>query len=105
MIMIPLAWPDGSFDLIVVLEDENLERMREYDPAEIKWRDLGKFSQYRPKTIQIGYGTSEDVKKISELSQQGKVAEAIKLVSRGWKYRPEAGDHDFGPVSLTKKRN
>jgi hypothetical protein len=98
-----MRWESGEFNLIVVLEDENIARLKEYDPAEIKWADLREYSGLKPRTIQIAYGTPEDIKRIIELVRQDKPIEAAQLISRGWKFRPEAGDHDFGPTSLTNK--
>ena len=102
MLMIPLNCSNGDFDLIVVLEDENIARMKQHDPAEILWKQFP-FSTLRPKTIQIAYATPDEARKISELAQSGNIAEVVKLVASGWKFRPEAGDHDFGPVSMMKK--
>lgn len=105
MLIIPAHHPNGDFDLLIVLEQENIDRIKEYDPAELKWNELGYFSDVKPRSIQITFGSPEDIKKIHELAKVGKPVEAIKLVTRGWKFRPESGDHDFGPVSLIKKLN
>lgn len=105
MLLIPLHWPNGKFDLVVVLEEENLDRMKEADPAEIRWEQLGAFAAYKPSVVRICYGDAATCQGICKLMERGKVMEAVELVSHNWKFRPEAGDHDFGPISLLKKGN
>lgn len=101
MLLIPVL-NNGRVDLLVVLEDDNIERIKQYDPAEVKWSDLPYWA-VRPGVIGIGYATADEVRRIHEFAEAGKPEEAIKLVSRGWKFRPERGDHDFGATPLTKK--
>lgn len=103
MLMIPVL-NKGRVDLLIVLEDDNIERIKQYDPAEVKWSQIP-WPDVRPRTIGIGYATAEEIKKIHKLAEEGKPQEAIKLVTRGFKFRPERGDHDFGPISLGRKGN
>jgi len=103
MLLLPVPWK-GKVKLLVILEEENIERIKEHDCAEVIWSQLGPNPPY-PESITIGYASAEELKKIQRWAQEGNIAEAIKLVTGGFKYRPECGDHDFGPVSLTKKEN
>ena len=105
MLLLPVPWKD-KIKLLVILEDENIERIKEHDCAEVIWAQLAPYSCHMvPESITIGYATADELKKIQKWAKEGNIAEAIKLVTDGFKYRPERGDHDFGPVSLTKKEN
>jgi tetratricopeptide (TPR) repeat protein len=105
MILIPMLAPNGKVSLLIILEDDNIERIKQYDQAEVHWEQLSAIAHMRPATIGIGYATAEEAAKLGNFARQGKFREAIQLVTRGFKYHPELGDHDFGPVSLTKKEN
>ena len=104
MLLLPVSW-NGKLKLLVVLEDENIERIKEHDCAEVIWSQLGLYANTRPESITIGYANPSEMKRIYAYAESGEIGEALKLVTGGFKYRPEVGDHDFGPVSLTKKEN
>jgi len=104
MLMLPIPF-EGKLKLLVILEDENIERIKEHDCAEIIWSQLGQFATLRPATIGIGYASPDEMKQIVAWAQQGNIADALKLVTGGFRFRPEKGDHDFGPVSLKGEGN
>lgn len=102
MLMLPISY-EGKLKLLIILEDDNLQRIKEHDCAEVIWAQLGQFANLRPSTISIGYANPAEMKQIHAWAQAGNIRDCIKLVTEGFKFRPEAGDHDFGPVSLRKK--
>lgn len=85
--------------VLIVLEDENVERIRQQDPVEIKWGQLPK-AVHRPDLVGIVHLGVADVGQLRTLMQEGKIREAFKFATRGFKYQPEKGDHDMGPTSL-----
>ncbi len=104
MMCVPFAIDDKHYSVFVVLEDENLERMRAYDPAELVLSKVeGNFPGKRLKDIVIGYATAADVAEVLRLANDGKPREALKYLSRGWAFKPEAGDYD-GPYLSVKKQ-
>lgn len=107
MILLTRVRRNGTVDLLIVLAEENLQRIREYDAAEILWATLPQdYAMRRPHTIGIGFCTAEEQREIERMSQTDPDwrNKAFALVSRGFKFKfkPEAGDHDFGPTVLGK---
>jgi hypothetical protein len=101
MILLTAQRKDGTVNLVIVLGDENVERIKQHDAAEVIWQQLPwKYSSRLPHTIGIAYATSQEMQNIEQLAREGKNQEAIDLVTRGFRYRPELGDHDFGPTVL-----
>jgi len=104
MIVIPFQLNDREYSVFVMLQDDNLERIRIYDPAEVQINKLGeRFQKLKLKDVIIGYGTDDDQRKVLELCGAGQPREALKYLSRGFAFRPDQGDHDFGPLSLKTK--
>jgi hypothetical protein len=96
---------NGDVDLVVVLADENIERIKRYDPAQIPWAQLPKeISMRRPHTIGVAYATADELKVIERMSASDPdwKEKALVMLSRGFEFRPDLGDHDFGPVVLGK---
>lgn len=88
-------------DVLIILGEDNLERMKEQDPFEI---DAREFPWREPiGFISISYATQAQMTQIEQLVRQGKRDEALDLAVQtmhGFKYRPERGDHDLGPERL-----
>ena len=97
MIAIPLAVAPGQFDLIVVLEDENLERIRDHDPAEqdvLRLPDV--WRRQRVRRIQIGYLTPDEMREgMERLESDRNPVRLLQMVFARWKFRPEKGDNDM----------
>lgn len=102
MLLLPIPY-NGKLRLLVVLEEDNIERIKEHDCAEVIWSQLGPYASMRPETIAIGYASAAEMKEISQWATQGETEKALKLVTGGFKFRPEMGDHDAGPIPLKGK--
>lgn len=97
MLMIPMQSLDHRKDaLIVVLDEAGVERMRQSDPAEVILAQCGK--QLLNPTIMICF--EKDHKSLDPFIQRGDIKGLITHLQRGWKFRPEIGDHDRGPESI-----
>lgn len=94
MMTFPLQLTQDEYDLVIILEDENIERLKKYDPAEIVGKNLGSFAKLKIRNIQICYATPEETMEISNCHTIGEVAKAIRKLGRGFRYRPELGDSD-----------
>lgn len=94
MITIPLQINRTEYDLFIVLEEENLTRLKEYDPAEILTSRLGSFANLKVRGFYIYYASPEEVLQVASCQNLGEVAACLKNLSRGWKFRPEQGDND-----------
>lgn len=103
MMLITRVRRNGRVDVLIVLAQENWERICRYDPAQINWALLPpEYSTRRPETIGVAFATAEEQAEIERLSQTDPdwKEKAFKLLSRGFKFRPDLGDHDFGPTVL-----
>ncbi len=95
MFLIPIAKSTQQNVLLVVLEEENLTRLRAYDPGEVNLTKLpAPWCDKRFDQIQICYIAEADRAQLFALLQSGNVGEAVRMLVRGWTYRPEEGDHD-----------
>jgi hypothetical protein len=106
MFVVPFRVSATEFSIFILLQDENLERMKIYDPAEVTVDQIvigSDFHGLSVKDIILGYGTNDDLITATEMISQGKHRQALQFLSRGFKYRPEAGD--AGPiVNLTRTK-
>lgn len=103
MFILPLQVNDTQYSLYVVLEDENIERIKAYDPAEVRtgsmpelWRSL------QLKDMVILYANPKEAKECLVMCQSGQPMEALRKLARGFRYRPDLGDHDDAYLSLKK---
>lgn len=91
----------GRRDVLIVLGPDNIERMKEKDPFELHCWELPFREPFGVLTI--SYATDAEITQMAQLARQGKTDEAMKLAAgttAGFRYRPEAGDHDLGPEHL-----
>lgn len=94
MLMLPIETPGHIADaLVVILDDANIERMRAADPAEVPLRKSG-FNLVNP-TVLVCH--EKPTPELTRLLNSKDVSAIISYLQRGWKFRPEKGDHDRGP--------
>lgn len=101
MRIIPFQVSNFQFNVMVVIEDENLERMKAYDPAQLAIDKLGfPWSTLTVKTVLIVHATPADLKHIDELARTGQAVRAVEYMSKGFTYDPGKGDNDdpYKPV-------
>lgn len=102
MFLIPVRYQDNTaYDLWVVLQDENIHRVMEYDPAEVPVARLpGSWEGLTLHTVYVTYATDEEVIEVNRMIAGGLIKDALRLLSRGYKFRPDQGDHDRGPEKV-----
>lgn len=94
MMVLPVAINDREFDLWIVLTPENLARMCQYDPAELVKANLGEpWTGMQIRNVMLTAVTDEEARELPARSRAN-LEGALRWLSRGFKYRPEAGDHD-----------
>jgi|SRR5215471_735312 len=97
MIVIPIPLSPSRYNVFIALEEKNLERMKAHDPAQFEPAKMGlPFSAMELNTILIGYATQDDIEEARKMVAEGKGHEIPRRMSRGFQFRPEAGDSD-GP--------
>ena len=96
---------NGTVDLLIVLAEENIERIRQYDPAEVIWPQLPRdYAMRRPSTIGVTFATAAEQAQIEHMSATDPdwQQKAFAMLTRGFEFKPDKGDHDFGPIILGK---
>ncbi len=97
MITIPIATPDHQHDaLIIIMDDVELGRLRAADPAQLELRDFP--VQLVSPMLLICH--EQPTPELTRLLSGRHVPAIVKYLQRGFKFRPELGDHDHGPQSL-----
>ncbi len=105
MMLLTQVRRNGTVDLLIVMDQESIERIRAYDPAEVLWGSLPtEYSTRRPHTIGVGFATAAELFEIEHMSKSDPdwKEKAFKMICRGFEFHPEKGDHDFGPTVLGK---
>lgn len=102
MFTIPLQVNPQEFDLFVFFEDENISRIKEYDPAEVVKKHLpGLFQKLQIRNVVIGYVAPGEMDAVFTRLQNGEDVRAVlRTLTRGFRYRPDQGDHDAPYLSV-----
>lgn len=105
MILIPFQINEQEFNIFCALQQENIERIREYDPAQIEPYKLGAgWDKLKLNIVFIGYANNRDIQRIQAWIAVGQLDEALKHLSHGFQFKPEAGDHDKLYQSMKEKK-
>lgn len=95
LMIIPFRCSETEYTLLIVMQDGNIERLKSYDPAEVPMDQMPTelTEGLKLRNVVLAYATREEVQKIVTDTQLGMPLTGIlKMLSRGWKYRPECGD-------------
>jgi hypothetical protein len=106
MILIPFQINAREYNVFIALDDQSLERIGAYDPAQVQAQEMGgAFRHLKLKTVLVGYANEEDVQRVLKIIRRdGDPREALQFLSRGFEFRPDdKGDHDGPPLSLKTK--
>jgi hypothetical protein len=75
--------------------------MRQYDPAEVNIPKLGGYWwRLKLRDVVLAYATAADWEHAKQLFDAGEGQAAMRYLSRGFRYRPDQGDHDDPYKSL-----
>ena len=95
MLVVPFQVSPTDFSVFVVLREENVQRIMKYDPAEFRMRSLPpEWQGMRLKDVVIGFATEAEVEDLLKAKSREAMAEKLQKLSRGWKFKPDRGDHD-----------
>ena len=94
MLTIPFQTSPDEYRVFVCLKDENISRIKAYDPAEIDASKFGPYSKMQFKGVIIGYVTDAEERQILEAAHD-QIPKLLQNLSRGFKFRPRAGDNDI----------
>lgn len=94
MIAIPMQVTATQYDIIVVLEDINIDRMKKYDPAVI---DMDKFKSVvgdlKIREVVLLYANEEETRRLSSSTGGDDSKEILRSLIRGYEDHPELGDN------------
>lgn len=105
MILAPFQINDEEYILIVALQDENLDRIKQKDPAQLQIEKLPEpFAHLKLKEVQLTYMTEKEFKVAQSMIHNREDAMSfMKKLCSGWKYQPDLGDNDLPPTSIFPK--
>jgi hypothetical protein len=90
---IPVIVSEDYYDLFIILEEENIRRMKTYDPAELLTTNLPvEFITRKVNNIVLMYATADDLKRVTAACAMNDVSGALRILSRGFQWRPDRGD-------------
>ena len=93
MLIIPIQSQSHERDaIIIVLGRENVQRLEKSDPLEVKCSETGRV--LANPVIMIAY--EDETPEFKQVVQSGDLGKIISFLQRGWKFRPDSGDHDRG---------
>lgn len=107
MLAIPLLRKGSTtFDVVLVMDDSNVDRMKLSDPVEFDVRLLPQvYHVQQVRRVIIAFETPENTAKLLEMLKADRIREALAFVVRGWKYKPEQGDVDAPYLDMKKPSN
>lgn len=95
MMVLPLQISETEYSTVVILEDENIERIKQHDPAEVHTKLLiDQFSSRELKSVMIAYVSPSEKDELVTFLKQGDLSKALTMLSRGFQFRPDKGDND-----------
>jgi len=102
MMLAPLQINAEEYIIICALQDENLERIKQKDPAQLQIYRLGEpFSKLNLREVHLTHITDKEMEVIQTMISNGEdVRGFLKKLCSGWKYRPDKGDNDLPPATL-----
>jgi hypothetical protein len=105
MIALPVQINENEMDVYVILQPENLDRIKAYDPAEIVRSRLGEgWKDMAIRNVVLMFATAADIATIAPLFEAGNLLAALRYLARGWHYRPESGG-DYDTISYDSLLN
>lgn len=96
MLCIPVQNGPSTYVIFMCLMDETIQRIKDYDPADIDFSNLPEpWRNMRCTGIMLGYSTVEDFERVKTLAASGHGREVFEYLSRGKKF---IGDKDASGV-------
>ena len=95
IMVIPFQVSPTEYAILIVLQQGNLDRIKEYDPAQIPIEDMpaSVIKGLKLKDILIAYATKEECQQMMDDAKLGlSISKTLQMINRGWRVRPECGD-------------
>jgi hypothetical protein len=103
LMVIPFNFGEGWYSIMIVLQEGNVSRIRAHDPAVVQVADImahvPSTSMGHLRDVIVTYATAEDIAYVERCADEGRPSDGLKRLTRGYRYRPDLGDHD-GPPEL-----
>jgi hypothetical protein len=95
MIALPVIVNEHCYDLFIVMQEDNVTRIKAYDPAEVVTANFAaEFMKHKVRNVIVMYGNEGDIALITMMCRAGDVRGALRHLSRGYRWRPGAADRD-----------
>lgn len=106
-LLVPFQISPTQYNLLIIMTPGGLERMRQYDPCEIHIGEVveqmgPEWQKLTLNQISIGFLEEWEREEVIDRKKSGEIdfKKIYDRVYRGFKFRPELGDHDKGPEHI-----
>ena len=99
MMVVPFQVSAAAYSIFVVLEDENIERIKAYDPAEVTTSKMAGFADLHLDTVIVGYASGAEIAELTAITDPRELPAFLRKLSRGFRFRPDRGDYDFKEIT------
>jgi hypothetical protein len=104
--LVPIKRDDGSYTLFIILDDSGLDRLKDHDPSHLEIHRMGEpWVSLKMNDCMIVYATQEELFQIDHCPTGKEIVELLKHMTRGWKHRPDLGDHDGDYLDVRTNNN
>ena len=88
MLLIPINTEESTL-ILVVLEKDNLDRMKQADPITMSYSDIKDMVDIRhPNNYHLVVAYEENTEYLISLIKDGKISVALKYLNRGYNFIP-----------------
>lgn len=93
MVIIPIKYADNRNILVVIIEEQNFERMKNHDPITIHADEKdGLLPRAEYESIMICYASAADMVHLTGLVRNKQIQEILKYLTSGYVFDPAQGD-------------
>ena len=93
MLVLPVQTAEMEYQLFIVMGAANISRMIKYDPVDLSLIRLGEPWQHlKLAQLHLLYATELEESEVLAMCKQGQLVNALRLLSRGYKFDPSRGD-------------
>jgi hypothetical protein len=102
MMIFQLDSPEDTF-LVVVIEKDNMDRMKQGNPITLNPASMGGFLEpvKHPNNLRLLIAYEEDSARLYELQSQGRTKELIEYVMRGYSFEKVDGKRFRGSPGVS----
>ena len=85
----------NEYSVFLVMGESNVQRIKEWDPAVFSPLKLGHpWNSMKLRDVVIMYASPGEIELLDQVKSLEQLKDYLRLLSRGFKFRPDLGDND-----------